>query len=407
MKYRRLGRTGVDISEIGLGTEMLSQQDGATIAATFRRAAEAGVTFFDLPGWWPELRDAEGAALAGIRSRVMLSMHLGVVYCKPEQPTSGLSSYVWASYEKTRKPVPCEASVEDYLRRLRTDRIDVLFLSWIDEDADFEKAFDTEGFLGLALRLKQEGKARFLGVSTHRTPIGMKAIGTGLVDVVLFPVNAAHDLFPGDRGLDLMWRKDPYGQVSRQWLEPSHDRLDFYRACEERNVGLIAMKPYAGGLLLRKGDVLDFLRGKGFEHPGGLALTPVQCLSYVLSRPGLCAALPGPANPAELEATLAYENASDGEKDFSGIDANALWKLERRCVYCNHCLPCPESIAVGGLLKLLDSEEHHPDARARAAYGALAHRASDCTECGVCVERCPFGVDVPARMRRAVELFRA
>jgi hypothetical protein len=104
---------------------------------------------------------------------------------------------------------------------------------------------------------------------------------------------------------------------------------------------------------------------------------------------------------------MAYVNAGESEKDFSAIDANALWKLERRCVYCNHCLPCPEAINVGGLLRLLDSAEHHPDSRTRADYLALAKNASDCTECGVCVERCPFGVEVPARMRRAVEVFGA
>jgi predicted aldo/keto reductase-like oxidoreductase len=58
-------------------------------------------------------------------------------------------------------------------------------------------------------------------------------------------------------------------------------------------------------------------------------------------------------------------------------------------------------------MRLLDSVEHHSDPRTRSTYDALAMKASDCTECGVCVERCPFGVDVPARMHRAVEVFGA
>ncbi|MCX7030342.1 MAG: 4Fe-4S dicluster domain-containing protein [Spirochaetes bacterium] len=268
-------------------------------------------------------------------------------------------------------------------------------------------AFDPDGYLGLALRLKQEGKARFLAISTHRTPIGVRAIQSGVIDAVMFPVNAAHDLFPGDRGLDLMWRKDPYWEQSEGGAGPAKDRSGFTLACQQNDIGIIAMKPYAGGLLLKEGVVLDFLRGKDVEHPGGLSLTPVQCLSHVLSRPGISAALPGCGNPRELEAALAYLEAGGEERDFSAIDANALWKLERRCVYCNHCLPCPEAINVGGLIKLLDSEEHHRDARVRTAYDALAHKASDCTECGICVERCPFGVDVPARIHRAVEVFSA
>ncbi len=56
---------------------------------------------------------------------------------------------------------------------------------------------------------------------------------------------------------------------------------------------------------------------------------------------------------------------------------------------------------------MLDSEEHHRDPRVRTVYDALVKKAFACTECGICVERCPLGVDVPARMHRAVGLFGA
>jgi predicted aldo/keto reductase-like oxidoreductase len=409
MKYRQLGKTGVDISEISLGTEGLSEQheDRETIAATIRQAVDNGINFIDCPAAWPEFRDAEGAALAGIRGRVMLSAHLGNTFRKPETPAADLRSYIWSSLLRTRDPAICKASFEDFLSRLRTDYVDVLFLSWIDDDDDFDTAFDPEGFLGLAIRLKKEGTARSLALSTHRTTIGLKAIGTGAIDAIMFPVNAAHDLFPGDKGLETMWRKNPYQGMFANGMAPAADRSAFYRTCQQQDIGLIAMKPYGGGLLLKEGVVHGFLQGKDLQHPGGLSLTPVQCLSYVLSQPGISTALPGCGNPLELEAALAYYGASEVEKDFSAIDANSLWKLAGRCVYCNHCLPCPESIDVGGLIKLLDSEEHHRDPRVRTAYDALVNNASACTECGICVERCPFGVDVPARMHRAVGLFGA
>jgi predicted aldo/keto reductase-like oxidoreductase len=405
MNYRKLGKTGAEISEISLGTAMLSEQDKKIITATVRKAVDSGINFIDWLGWWPESRDIMGAALDGIRKKIMLSAHLGSTFRKPDPPSQDYVSYIWSSYFKTRDPESCEAAFNDLLSRLHTDYIDILFFSWVDEDDDYENAFDRDGFLGLALRLKKEGKVRFLALSTHRTTIGMKAVQTGLLDAIMFPVNAAHDLFPGDRGLDLMWQKDPYQQLSEEGKGQARDRLEFYLACQQNEVGLIAMKPYAGGLLLREGAVLDFLRGKDFEHPGGLALTPVQCLSYVLSQPGISAALPGCANPKELESALAYFDASEEERDFSAIDANALWKLEQRCVYCNHCLPCPETIAIGSMMRLLDTAEHHHDTGSRAAYRALTKKASDCTQCGICVERCPFGVDVPARMEHAVQVF--
>ena len=135
MKYRKLGRTGVEVSEISLGTEGVGKKDAATVKATFRLAVDNGITFIDCPAWWPEFRDAEDATLAGIPDRVMLSAHLGGIFRKPDKATADLSTYIWSSYCKTRDPVPCEASFHDLLSRLRTEYIDILFLSWIDKEA--------------------------------------------------------------------------------------------------------------------------------------------------------------------------------------------------------------------------------------------------------------------------------
>ena len=100
-----------------------------------------------------------------------------------------------------------------------------------------------------------------------------------------------------------------------------------------------------------------------------------------------------------------YLEAGPEERDFSSIDASEMWKLQQRCVYCNHCLPCPAGIEIGDLNRLLDAAEHSSNGGASAGYEGLEGVASDCTQCGVCEERCPFDVPVMERMDRAVELF--
>jgi predicted aldo/keto reductase-like oxidoreductase len=97
--------------------------------------------------------------------------------------------------------------------------------------------------------------------------------------------------------------------------------------------------------------------------------------------------------------------ASEAEKDFSSIEVNPLWKLQRRCVYCDHCLPCPEEIEIGSLMKLLDAAEHRMSKPVASAYKALKMHASNCTRCSICMERCPFDVPVIERMDRAIEVF--
>jgi predicted aldo/keto reductase-like oxidoreductase len=233
----------------------------------------------------------------------------------------------------------------------------------------------------------------------------MKAIRSGWMDAIMFPVNPAHDLLPGDIGLGPMWQKDTYRQLSEDTIGPSQARKQLYLTCQENAVGLIAMKPYAGGLVLQEGIPSDALRDSGLRHPGGIALTPVQCLSYVLSQSGISTALAGCRKPEEVEAAVAYFDAGEEERDFSAIDVNALWKLRRRCVYCNHCLPCPSEIEIGTLMRLLDSAEHALNETVTAEYGTLMKRASDCTQCGFCVERCPFDVPVLDRMERAIQVF--
>lgn len=77
------------------------------------------------------------------------------------------------------------------------------------------------------------------------------------------------------------------------------------------------------------------------------------------------------------------------------------------CVYCNHYLPCPVHLDVGQVGRLVDRATFQSEGIAvlQAAYEMLEVKASACTACGACVERCPFGVDVIAGMERAVELF--
>ena len=390
MNYRKLGKTGLEISEISLGCVPLNDADVQTMRSVVSKAVDCGINYLDIcPFPSPEARDRMGSALKGIRDKIMISGHYGITWKKTE-------------FFKTRQPNLCKSSFEDLLSRLHTDHVDVLMLSWIDKDEDFEDAFSEKGYLDYALKLKREGKARVLALSTHRTSIAKKAIRSGHIDAIMFPINPAHDLLPGDFGLKEMWSSETYEQIS---ISPTMERRELYLQCEEEGIGLIAMKPFAGGLLLHGGQIYPFLEGKGLEHPAGMALTPVQCVSYVLSQPGVVTALGGCGTAEELDGPLAYITASSEDKDFSTIDTAALWKLRKRCVYCNHCLPCPVGIEIGTVFRLLDAAEYGARQKATEQYKILEAKSSECTQCGICEDRCPFGVPVIEGMEKATQVF--
>ena len=111
--------------------------------------------------------------------------------------------------------------------------------------------------------------------------------------------------------------------------------------------------------------------------------------------------VPGVRNLEELRAALAYLEASEEERDFSAVLADVAGGEAGICVYCNHCLPCPVGINIGETLRLAVGARGHAPPSLRDEYRLFPVKASECTECGACAERCPFGVDVVSRMKEA------
>jgi predicted aldo/keto reductase-like oxidoreductase len=153
------------------------------------------------------------------------------------------------------------------------------------------------------------------------------------------------------------------------------------------------MKPYAGGWLFWK------------ENPSGVVLSPIQCLAYALAQPAVATVLPGCKTVEQLDAALAYLDAAPDDLDYSAVHTSARWALSSTCMYCNHCLPCPAAIDIGRVTRLADSFAASRSDSARREYADLSAHASDCTQCGECLERCPFGVNIISNMGRAAEVF--
>jgi predicted aldo/keto reductase-like oxidoreductase len=209
----------------------------------------------------------------------------------------------------------------------------------------------------------------------------------------MFPVNPAFDMLPGDVRLDEVKLNESYDQAKLTKTKPVIERLELYHTCAVRSVAIVAMKPYAAGRLFTQGN------------PSGIILTPIQCLNYALSQPGVCTVAPGCKNADAMEAALSFLNATEEEKDYSVISQNPVWRLAGSCMYCNHCLPCPFGIDIGAVTRLLDTADYQITDEVVAEYTLLPAKASDCTECGICLENCPFGVDIISNMTRAHNLF--
>lgn len=375
MKRRILGGTGVAVSEIGLGTEFLLGLSRTEIVRVIHESLDRGIDYVDMFWAHPDLRDCLGAAFRGRREGVVITAHLG-------------STVQGGQYAISRDPETCETFFHDFLTRMETDYVDVLFLHNCNAPTDYEAVIAPGGLLTLAQSLVEQGKARFIGLSSHNVVTAARAIGSGSIDVLMFPINLAAYAVPGKEGL--------------------------LTTCATRDVGLVAMKVYGGGSLLRDKRVIaleDFQMGRQ-EMPGAPShyertceITPVQCMAYVLDRPEIATTVPGCKSVEELHDALRVCDATDEEKAYVHILPAFAQFARGECVYCNHCLPCPSGIDIGRTIGLLEQGRHEFTEELRAAYAELDMTASDCVECEQCTKRCPFDVDVVGKMREAAVLF--
>lgn len=380
MQYRRLGKTNLMVSEIGFGAEWMERHNYEECKAAIERAEELGINILDCWMSEPNVRTNIGKALAGRRGRWFIQGHIG-------------STWQDGQYVRTRDVDKCREAFEDLLARLQTDYIDLGMIHFIDQENDWEEAINGP-YIQYVKELKETGKIRHIGMSTHNPVMAKRAVESGLVEMMLFSINPAFDLLPPTDNIDNYFAEEYQDDLSG--IDPV--RAGLYKLCEQNDVGLTVMKPYAGGRLF------DAKRS-----PFGVALTPVQCIHYCLTRPAVASVMAGYDTPEHVEQAVAYENASAEEKDYASLLANAPRHTfgQGECTYCGHCKPCPVKIDIAMVNKYYDLAVMQPDvpAAVKEHYLALEYRADACIGCHSCESRCPFGVKIAERMKKTAELF--
>ena len=379
MKYRALGRTGIRVSEIGLGCEHLEGKDYSTVKKAIDEAFLLGINIFDVFMSEPNVRTNIGKALKGNREKAIIQGHIGAIWKNGQ-------------YALSRDINECKEAFEDLLTRLDTNYIDIGMLHYVDTEESFDGVFNGE-IISYAKELKEKGIIKTIGLSSHVAEFAKRAVETDLIDVLMFSLNPAFDLMPSKMSLDDIFEEKNTKTAMQNQIDP--ERMDLYHTCKRHGTAITVMKAYMAGRLL-----------SAKQSPFGVAMTEAQCIHYALSRPSVASALIGCITPLEMHKAVAYETATDKDKDFSEV-LKKNFTVKGKCVYCNHCLPCPEQIDVAQVNKFLDlaSASEQIPATVREHYNSLSKHAGDCTACRGCESRCPFEVNVSARMKEAVNCF--
>lgn len=380
MRYRKIGKTELEVSEIGLGCEGFLDKDNDFMNKMFALALEHGINCMDLYSPNPELHKRIRNVIYKQREKFIIQGHLCTIW-QNEQ------------YKATRNINEVRTAFEALLQNLNTDYIDIGMIHYVDSQKTWSQIADGE-IMQYALKLKKQGKIRHIGMSSHNPIVALEAVKSGLIEVLMFSVNACYDLLPGDEDCENLWAEESY---KKPLFNIDPQRQELYETCQRLGVGITVMKAFGGGDLLSE------------YSPAGKAMTSAQCIHYALTRPAVSTVFSGVRSIEDLKKSLHYEYASDAEKDYASIFTefnNMTW--QGHCMYCGHCAPCPKHIDVASVMKFLNlakAQNSIPET-VYEHYMALESKAEDCISCGNCEKRCPFGVPIIENMKEAKKLFR-
>ena len=381
MNKRQLGKTGLLVSEIGFGGEWLERHPEEEAVELVRYAEKQGINVMDC--WMPDpkSRDILGKAMLGSRENWIVQGHFG-------------STWQNGQYVRTRDMKYVKPAFEDLLYRLKTDYIDIGMIHYVDTEEDWASLQDSD-FLRYVMEMKEKGVIRHIGASSHNPRVAKAVVQSGIVEMILFSVNPAFDMLPSSEKLEDLLTEGYSYDKRLSGIDP--ERAELYQICEENNVGITVMKGFAGGRLFDEK-----------RSPFGVGLTPLQCIHYALTRPGVSSILCGYDTKEQVDEAVRYENASVEEKDYASVLANApLHSYRGECTYCGHCKPCAVNLDIAIINKYYDLAAMQPTvpATVRSHYLLLEHQASECIGSQECESRCPFGVPIAERMQKTARLF--
>jgi len=336
MEKIRLGRTNMMVSKLGFGgipIQRVSEDEAVTVV---RRCLELGITFIDTANMYGTSEERIGKAISGRRKGVILATK---------------------SMDRTGKGV--ENHLKLSLKRLGVEYIDLYQFHDVRDDDAFKRIMAPGGPMTVVEEAKKAGLVKHIGATTHSMDMAKELVKSDLFETIMFPFNfitceAAEELLP---------------------LVREHD------------VGFIAMKPLAGGILENITIAFKYL----FQFPD---VVPIPGIGEVAEIEEIVQILEeaGPMTSAELKEMVRLKQELG--KSF--------------CRRCEYCQPCPVEIPIPMVMDVYGFARKSPPEMLFSGHLAeLMAKAAECTKCGDCEERCPYRLPIREMIEERVNWYQA
>lgn len=329
MKKVTLGKTGITTNKNAFGAlpiQRISEEDAVHL---LRKAYDNGITFFDTARWYTDSEHKVGLAFEGMRDRIYIATKTGAQ--NAEQ--------FWKDLETS-------------LEELKTDHIDIY---QFHNPAFCPKPGDESGLYDAALKAKEQGRIRHIGITNHRLAIAHEAIDSGLYETLQFPFC---------------------------YLATDKD-IELVEKCRQADMGFIAMKALSGGLITNSAAAYAFLA----QYDNVLPIWGVQ-------------------RESELDEFLSYNEDPPAMTE----EIEAVIRHDREellgdfCRGCGYCMPCPAGIEINTCARMSLLLRRSPSAGHLSPEGqAKMMKIENCIHCNQCKSKCPYGLDTPALLQKNLE----
>ena len=333
MKYVKLGTTELTVSEFGFGCIPIIRLPKDDTVTVLRHAFERGITYFDTANAYRDSEEKIGMAFAGMRDKVVI-----------------------ATKSLMRSAEGLAAHLENSLRMLQTEYIDLYQLHQIAQEKDWREATGPNGALEAVMKAKTAGKVRHIGVTSHSLPMAVRLVQSGLFDTIQFPFNLIEEAA----------------------------KEELIGAAQSKGMAFICMKPFGGGVIDNAEVAFKYLR----DHAGVIPI-------------------PGFESCEQIDEVLSYYSqpnvVTEHDRDVMNNYRKELGK--RFCRRCEYCQPCPQGV-------LITPAMGYPIVASRMSPMVAVEFCKNpmesvqlCTACGTCLGRCPYELPITDILRSNYSLY--
>jgi len=334
MEKIRLGKTEMMISKLGFGGIPIQRVSEDEAVGVVRRCLELGITFIDTANAYTTSEERIGRAIKG----------------QPQKP-------IIATKTGHRDREGVERHLNLSLERLGVDSIDLYQFHGVSDSKSLDMVLDPRGPMAVVKEAKKSGKVKHIGITSHSMDIAKEAVKTDQFETIMFPFNFIT-------------------------CEPADELLPLTR---EHDVGFIAMKPLAGGLLDNVAIAFKYL----FQFPD---IVPIPGIEKVEEIEEIVQVLAG-----------SWEMTGAEQRDMERLREELGTRFCRRCEYCQ---PCPEEIRISMVMNIRSFAKRMPPERIfTGGLAEVMEQAASCTECGECEEKCPYHLPIREMVAEQVKWY--